>query len=103
MRASELIGAPVFDEDDRPLGVVRDLRVSVEGFGIAGLVIGKRGARSAAAHAWGFAQNRAEGPALLRRTLAPRAAGTLYVPADLVLDWGPRRLQVISRRSSRWT
>jgi sporulation protein YlmC with PRC-barrel domain len=97
MRASELIGAPVFDENGVPLGVVHDLCVALDGFEIAALVVGERGARSAAAHAWGFAQDRVAGPALLRRALAPAGERSFRVPADLVLDWGPERLQVTSR------
>lgn len=101
MRASELLGTPVVDENGRALGLVRDLRLVVDdaasagsGYAIAALVVGEPGARSAAAHAWGFAQGRSAGPALLRRLLAPAAQRSLRVPAELVLDWGPRRVRV---------
>lgn len=97
MRASELIGSPAFDEGGRFAGIVRDLRLAAEpaadgSFAILGVVLGEHGARNAAAHAWGFAEGRAEGPWLLRRLVGdgdPR-----FVPVDLVLDWGPDRLRI---------
>jgi hypothetical protein len=99
MRASELIGSPVLDESGRSVGVVRDLRVALEGatpggFPITAVVVGETGLRSAAAHAWGLAQGRTVGPALLHRLLAPAMERSLFVRADLVLDWGPDTLRI---------
>jgi sporulation protein YlmC with PRC-barrel domain len=100
MRASELIGAPVFDHSGEQVGVVRDLRVAVEqpaaggGFPIVGLVLSQSGARSAAAHAWGFAQGRAEGPPLLRRLLGRAAVRSILIPAERVLEWGPGGVRI---------
>ncbi|HEX6227969.1 MAG TPA: PRC-barrel domain-containing protein [Solirubrobacterales bacterium] len=100
MRASELIGSQVVDERDRPVGLVRDMRVEVEGadmpsaFPIIGLVVGPPGLRSAAAHAWGYAEGRAAGPAVFRRLLEPALQHSLFVPADHVLDWGPGAVRI---------
>jgi hypothetical protein len=100
MRASELIGSPVVDESGRAVGIVRDLRVVVDepapggGFPIAALVLSEPTARAAAAHAWGFAEGRAEGPELLRRALLPAVERSLVVAVDRVLDWGPARLRI---------
>jgi hypothetical protein len=106
MRASELIESPVVDESGRTVGIVRDLRVVIGGpasrggFPIAGLVVSDKGPRAAAAHAWGFAQGRAEGPALLRRLLAPALDRSIFVAADRVLDWGPDRLRIGAERGA---
>ncbi|HEX5983948.1 MAG TPA: hypothetical protein VFY69_07060 [Solirubrobacterales bacterium] len=96
MRASELIDSPVY-EDGRLAGIVRDLRVEAEpaadgSFAVLGLVLGDPGPRAAAAHAWGFAEGRAQGPWLLRRLVGNGASR--FVPADRVVDWGPERLQI---------
>jgi hypothetical protein len=102
MRASELIGSPVFDEAGRPAGVVRDLRVALgargSGLPITGLVLSERGPLFAAAHAWGFAEGRASGPGWLRRMLAPMIERSVFVAADRVTDWGPARLTISGRR-----
>lgn len=97
MRASELIDSPVYDESGRFAGAVRDLRLDADraddgSFPILGIVLGDTGARAAAAHAWGFAEGRAQGPWLLRRLAGdgdPR-----FVAAERVLDWGPQRLRI---------
>lgn len=100
MRASELIGSPVVDESGCSIGVVRDLRVAVggdgvvEGFPVVGVVIGEPGLRSAAAHAWGYAQGRAAAPWPLRRWLEPAVADSLFVPAERVIEWGPDPLRL---------
>lgn len=97
MRASELIGSPAFDEGGRFAGVVRDLRLDADragdgSFPVLGVVLGDPGARSAAAHAWGFAEGRARGPWLPRRLVGDGDAR--FVPAGRVLDWGPERLRI---------
>jgi sporulation protein YlmC with PRC-barrel domain len=99
MRASELIGAPVFADSGEQVGVVRDLHIEVArpaagGFPIVGLVLGPPSARSAAAHAWGFAQGRTEGPPLLRRLLGDAARRSILVPAERVLEWGPGGVRI---------
>jgi hypothetical protein len=100
MRASELIDSPVYGEGGRFAGIVRDLRLDAEpaddgSFAILGLVVGDPGARDVAAHAWGFAEGRAEGPWLLRRLVGK--GGSRFVPADRVVDWGPERLRIRER------
>lgn len=94
MRASELIGSEVRDGSGRKVGVVRDLRVDAGravggGFPLLGLVVGEAGLRSAAAHAWGYAEGRAKGPAPFARLLAPAAERAVFVEAGRVRDWGP--------------
>jgi sporulation protein YlmC with PRC-barrel domain len=107
MRASELIGAPVFDDSGGPVGVVRDLRIAVgqpaagDGLPIVGLVLSPPGARSAAAHAWGFAQGRAEGPPLLRRLLGGVARRSIVVPAERVLEWGSGGVRIDGHAEAR--
>jgi hypothetical protein len=100
MRAGELIDAPVLDASGGQVGIVRDLRIEVGqsaadgGFPIVGLVVGPPGARPAAAHAWGFAQGRAEGPPLLRRLLGGAAGRSILVPVEQVLEWGPGAVRI---------
>lgn len=92
MRLSELMGAVVVDEAGTRVGPVRDVRVKTEPGGpwtVSALVVGRDGWRSAAAHAWGFAEGRASGPALVRRLLGGRAAEGRIVPAERVASWGP--------------
>jgi hypothetical protein len=100
MRASELIGSPACDEDGQPAGIVRDLRLDTDrapdgSFPILGLVLSDTGARAAAAHAWGFAEDRAQAPDWLKRVLGA-AERSRFVSADLVLDWGPEQVKVRS-------
>lgn len=97
MRASDLIGSPVYDEGDRFAGIVRDLRLEGDpaadgSFAILGIVLGEPATRDAAAHAWGFAEERAQGPWLLRRLAG--GGDPRFVPVDQVLDWGPERLRI---------
>lgn len=95
MRASELIGARVVDDQGRAVGIVRDLRVEVgsvgsgHAFPVAGIVVGLPGARSAAAHRWGYAERRAAGPAIFRRLLQPAVERSILIPVERVADWGP--------------
>jgi PRC-barrel domain len=107
MRASELIGAPVFDDAGEQVGVVRDLHIAVGlpaangGFPIVGLVLSPPGARSAAAHGWGFAQGRTEGPPLLRRLLGDAAVRSILVPAERVREWGPGGVRIDGNAEAR--
>lgn len=99
MRASELIGSPLFDENGRFVGVVRDLRLNADravdgSFSIEGIVYSDQGARQAAAYAWGFAEGRAQAPSWLKRMLAPAIEHSCIIPADRVLDWGPERVKL---------
>jgi hypothetical protein len=103
MRASELIGSPVFDESGRPAGMVRDLRLADDrsaastGFPIVGLVLSAGGPLAAGAHAWGFAEGRSAGPAPLRALFAGAVESSTFVTVDRVLDWGPERLRISGR------
>jgi hypothetical protein len=90
MRISDLLSATVVDAAGTSLGPVRDVRVTVprgtaEAFPVAGIVVGG----GPLAHAWGFAEGRAHGPWLLRTLTARSTARARFVPADVVLDWGP--------------
>lgn len=94
MRASDLIGAIVRDQTGQSIGIVCDLRLDTAGggsagFPVLGLVVGGPGTRSQAAHAWGFAQGRAVGPALFARLLSGAVERSRFVEADRVRDWGP--------------
>jgi hypothetical protein len=102
MRASDLIGAPAYDENGRLAGIVRDLRVDADraadgSFPILGLVLSDKGARPAAVHACGFAQGQARGPALLRRIVGAADVRSRFVPVERILEWEPGRLKI--RRS----
>lgn len=102
MRASDLIGSRIVDEAGHPIGLLRDLRVTVDdgdstGFPIAGLIVSEPGPFAAAAHAWGYAEGRARGPAPLRRLFMPAFERSLFVPVDRVLDWGPGVVRVSGR------
>ena len=97
MRASDLIGRVVLDGTGRTVGRVRDLRVpdpaaSRGALYLTGLVVGGPGRLPALAHAWGFAEGRAAGPALLRRLFAAELARARYVPVDAVTAWDPVRV-----------
>ena len=97
MRASELIGSPVYDEGDRFAGIVRDLRLEGDpaadgSFAILGIVLGDPGTGDAAAHAWGFAEVRAQGPWLLRRLAG--GCNPRFIAVNRILDWGPERLRI---------
>jgi hypothetical protein len=97
MRASELLASVVVDEAGRSLGLVRDVRVE-RGYRVAGLVVDD-GPRAAPAHAWGYAEGRARGPAAFRALLAGASSRARYVPASRVVDWGPGRVRIRGDRS----
>lgn len=92
MRASELLATAVVDADGRDLGPVHDIRVTGadDGFAVAGLVVGGGGLLAWMAHAWGYAEGRAQGPVVLRALTAPAARRARFVPADRVVEWSPR-------------
>jgi sporulation protein YlmC with PRC-barrel domain len=98
MRASELLASVVVDEAGRSLGPVRDVRVDPRSRRIAGLVVDD-GPLAAPAHAWGYAEGRAKGPAALRALLVGASSRARYVPAARVEDWGPGRVRIRGDRS----
>jgi sporulation protein YlmC with PRC-barrel domain len=95
MRASELLNVPVIDETGATVGRVRDLRVARRGLTlrIAGLAVG--GGRLA--NAWGYADERATGPWLLRALNVRGARATRFVPAGRILQWGPGVVRIRGR------
>lgn len=97
MRISELLGAPVTDPAGRPVGVVRDLRLTPPpALAVAGVTVGQPGWRDAAAHALGFAEGRAEGPWPLRMLTRHAALQARFVPVELVRSWGPQRVVIVA-------
>ena len=93
MRASELLASQVVDSNGRPLGPVRDIRVERDGFRVVGLVVGK-GAFARVAHGWGYAEGRAQGPALLSWLTRRATRRARFIPADRVVDWGPGTVRI---------
>ena len=95
MRISELLGAPVVDPAERQIGVVRDLHVTpAPRFQVTGLTIGQPGWLDRAAHAWGFAEGRAEGPWPLRKLTQRAARRARFAPVEVVGSWGPERVVI---------
>ena len=101
MRASELAGRTVADRSGHPVGRVRDLRIpgrDTTGTGtgsvpVVGIVVGGSGRLAGLAHAWGFAEGRASGPAILRWLLRAEIRRARYVPVGAVTSWAdPVRL-----------
>lgn len=92
MLASEVLGRPVVDSGGRHAGVVHDLRVRLprvpgeEVPVVTDLVVGPGSLRCRLAYAWGYAQGRGHGPALLRVAVGT-GAGSRRVPANAVADW----------------
>lgn len=101
MRLSELLNSQVVSERGETLGPVRDVRVRQEerGFRVTGLVIGG-GALAWPAHAWGYAEGRAQGPWLLRALTRPATRVARFVPAERVADWGPGEVRVTGEPSA---
>jgi sporulation protein YlmC with PRC-barrel domain len=93
MRASELLASQVYDASGRPLGPVRDIRVSRSGFRVVGLVVGG-GPFASVAHGWGYAQGRADGPRVLRALTRRATRQARFIPAERVADWGPGKLEI---------
>lgn len=94
MRISELLGARVVDDDGAELGRVHDVRLTVSErdgrvatLRVAGLVVGGDGPLSRAAHAWGYAEGRAQAPLVLRRLTAGAVRRSRFVPARRVEAW----------------
>ncbi len=88
MRASELLASEVVDATGRRLGPVRDVLVHRDGFGVVGLVVGD-GPFAGIAHAWGYAEGRAQGPWLLRSLTRRATRNARFIPVEAVADWGP--------------
>jgi len=88
MRASELLGRRVVEGTDE-IGIVHDVRLRLDDDGslrLTALVVGPTGIRTRIAHAWGYAQERAAGPALFRRWAMSGATATA-VPVSRVRGW----------------
>jgi hypothetical protein len=110
MRASEVLGARVIDAQGREIGVVQDLRARREAAGasaavrgrflIVAVVVGGDGILARAAHGWGFAADRAQGPWLLRRLTKRAVERSLVVPSELVESWDPAQLRLKASRSA---
>ncbi len=96
MRLSELMASTVVDAAGQSLGPVRDVRLAEPEDGrlvLAGLVIGD-GHFASAAHAWGFAEGRADGPWLLRALTARAVRQARFVPVEQVVKWGPGAIRI---------
>ena len=75
---------------------MRDARVRRDGHGgltVIGIVVG-RGRFAHAAHAWGFAEGRAQGPWAFRALTAGATRAARYVPASRILEWGPETIRI---------
>ena len=93
MRLSELFDATVVDRAGRSLGPVRDVRLAQSGLQVVGVVVGG-GPFARAAHAWGYAEGRAQGPWLITALTRPAVRQARFVPAERVVDWGPGQLRL---------
>ncbi len=99
MRISELLGSDVVDRDGRSLGRVHDVRLRAErGQGpgtlvVTALVVGPDTLRARAAHAWGFAEGRAEGPTVLLVATRSALRDSRVLPVDRVTEWSPPRVR----------
>ena len=99
MRASDLLSSTVIDESGHPVGRVHDIRIERPApgrFRVAGLAVGG----GHLAHAWGFAEQRATGPWLLRALTARASRTTRFVPAERVVDWGPGLVRIHGHRDT---
>jgi hypothetical protein len=97
VRVAELLASTVADRNGRSLGPVRDVRIGAD-LTIAGLVVG-RGVIASLAHAWGYAERRAAGPWPLRALTASATRAARFVPAEVVVDWGPGRVRLSATAS----
>lgn len=109
MKVSELMSRRVENADGTPLGIVHDLRVRVPADAaehdpqppdVVALVVGPDDRRCRLAYAWGYAQGRARGPAVLRALLAGQAKRTRAIPVGDVDSWdlgGRIRLRGVDR------
>jgi sporulation protein YlmC with PRC-barrel domain len=93
MRASELLSSEVVDGSGALLGPVRDIRVTREGFRVAGLVVGG-GPFASVAHGWGYAAGRASGPWVLHALTRRATLQARFVAAQRVVDWGPGKVKI---------
>jgi sporulation protein YlmC with PRC-barrel domain len=99
MRISELYGARVVDGNGRDAGRVHDVRLATRNrskatLEVTGLVVGPTGIRARAAHAWGYAEGRTQGPRLLARLTREAVQEARFVPASWVSSWTPPELTI---------
>jgi hypothetical protein len=102
MRISELYGAMVVDEDGTAVGEVSDVRLRVSKrsrkrvgrISVAGLVVAPKEVLARAAHAWGYAEGRAQGPALLRWLTASAVRRSRFVPAGAIREWDKPTIRI---------
>lgn len=83
------------DESGRPAGLVHAVRLRT-GPGaeqvlgpVVGLVVAGARWRPRLSHAWGYAEGRTRGPAVLTALLGPEASRARVVPVSAVLAWQP--------------
>lgn len=95
MRLGELFGTRVLDEDGRPVGRVRDVRLvqdgpAIRGFGAAlrldGLIVAS-GRVGVLAVRLGYHRRKVNGPYLLDRFALAMERGARFVPWDDVVEW----------------
>lgn len=103
MRASELIGRPVYDPDGRGLGRVHDIRIKAggpadaqgeAGYRICGLTIGP----VAVAQRLGYGRGQMAGPWPLTVIFRSLARHSLLVDWDDVVGLRPGRVDIRKRR-----
>jgi hypothetical protein len=104
MRLAELIGAPVMDASGRRVGAVRDLRIRREESGgemvVTGIVIGD-GPLAEQAHRWGFVEDRAHGPWLLRALTRRSRTAARVIAAEHVDEWTADQIRLRAGAASR--
>lgn len=102
MRISELLGSGVVDEHGQHVGRIHDVRLTLAREGpdrqisleVKGLVVGPSGPLARAAHAWGYAEGRAQGPLLLKALTKSAVRDSRFIPAERVLDWHSPELRI---------
>jgi len=93
MRLSEVMKATVIDRSGRSLGPVRDIRLATNTYEVIGVVVGA-GPFARAAHAWGYAEGRAEGPWLLKMLTRRAVRQARFAASGQVADWGPEEIRL---------
>lgn len=100
MRISELLRSVAVSPSGSRLGRIHDVRLRHESsakgstFYVTKLVISNESVLSRVAHAWGFAQRRAQGPWPLRSLTSHAVRSARVIPAELVTDWGPGKVMI---------